>query len=79
MTLALEQKIADSFRAIRPREGFEAGLLAVLIHEPVALHPLESFDDRARKRWLVVGAVAGVVSATGAVVIGARRRHRGAA
>lgn len=79
MTLALEQKIADSFRAIRPRDGFAAELLAALAHEPVALHPLGSFDDRARKRWLVVGAVAGVMSATGAVVIGARRRHRGAA
>ena len=79
MTLALEQKIAESFRALRPREGFAAELHAVLINEPVALHPLASFDDRARKRWLVVGAVAGVVSATGAVVIGARRRHRGAA
>lgn len=76
MTLALENEIAAVLRAVRPRDGFSAELLAALTHDPERLHALGPVADRPRTRWIVAGAaVAGVVSATGAVYWGTRRRH----
>lgn len=76
MTLALENEIASFLRTVRPRDGFTAELRVALTHDPERLHALGPVADRSRTRWVVAGAaVAGVVSATGAVYWGTRRRH----
>lgn len=79
MTLALENEIANYLRSMRPREGFAAELFAELTHDPQRIHALGPIATRSRARWIVAGAVAGVVSATGAVYLGSRLRHRGVA
>lgn len=80
MTLALENRIAGYLQAVRPRDGFGAELLLALNQDPHRFEPLSQLTARSRTRWLVAGAVAGVVSATGAAYLGVRRRnHRGVA
>jgi hypothetical protein len=78
MTLVVERKVAACLRDIRPRDRYAAELLAALTGEPARLHSLAAHAERSRTPWLVAGAVAGVVSATGVVYLAARR-HRGAA
>lgn len=80
MSLVVERKVAAHLRGIRPREAFVAELLGELMTSPHTIYLSEDVDARPRTRWLVAGAVAGVVSATGAVYLAARRHHhRGAA
>lgn len=79
MTLATENKIACVLRDIRPRTSFATELLAALTEDPQRLYSLEFGGERPRTRWLVAGAVAGVVSATGVAYLATRRHHRGAA
>lgn len=78
MTMAAEHAVASVLREIRPRDGFAIELLASLIQDPSRLYALDPAIERSRTRWIVAGAVAGVVSATGVVYLAARR-HRGAA
>jgi len=78
MTPALDKKIAACLKDVRPREGFEAQLLVALTEEPARLHGLAAHGARSRTPWVVAGAVAGVVSASGVVYLAARR-HRGVA
>lgn len=79
MTMAAENKIATVLQEVTPRPGFSAGLMTILIQDRNRLPSLDSAVGRSRTRWIVAGAVAGVVSATGAVYWGARRRHKGVA
>lgn len=79
MTAALEHKIASVLRGIRPRAGFAAELLAALTEDPHRLGTIDTASERSRTRWIVAGAVAGVVSATGVVYLAARKHNRGAA
>lgn len=80
MTHNFEWAIARSLRDVRPREGFAAELILALSHDLHDLSVLTDTAGKSRTRWLVAGAVAGVMSATGAVVWGARRRqHKGVA
>ncbi len=79
MTLALENEIARYLCSIGPRDGFVAELFAELTHDPQRIHPAFPVATRSRSRWIVAGAVAGVVSATGALYLGSRLRHRGVA
>lgn len=71
--------IGAVLRSIRPRPGFAGELGAELAGgslRPLGIGPLA---QGLRTRWIVAGAaVAGVVSATGAVYLG-RKRHRRAA
>ncbi len=79
MTLDLDNLLTAVFREVRPREGFAAELLTMLTQEG---RPLLAIDDpvgRPRFRWVLAGAVAGVVTATGAVYVAARRHQGGAA
>ena len=78
MTPALDRKIATCLKDVRPRKGFGAELLAALTEDPSRLHALEAHGHRSRAHWVVAGALAGVVSATGVVYLAARK-HRGAA
>lgn len=78
MTLTAERAVATVLREIRPREAFATELLAALIQDPNRLYALDTSSERLRTRWIVAGAVAGVVSATGVVYLAARR-HKGAA
>lgn len=66
-------------REVRPREGFAAELLAALTGDALLLYAVGGTMREARSRWLVAGALAGVVTATGAVYIAARRHQGGAA
>lgn len=76
MTLAVENEVARYLGSVTPRAGFAAELLAALTKNPQHLYQLGPAGPRPRTRWIVAGAaVAGVVSATGAVVWGTRRRH----
>jgi len=75
-----EATVADYLRSIRPRPGYQAELLGVLTrasdHPHVPGDPMTS----ARFRWVVVGTIAGALSATGVAYLGVRRhRHRGVA
>lgn len=76
MTVA-EDLITASLRSLYPREGFQAELHGSLGR--AATRPRLAVDSPVpgKGRWLVVGTVAGVVSATGAAYWGVRRhRHR---
>lgn len=78
MTATLEEYVSAYLRDIRPRDGFEAELLSCLLHDRHHLYPVEAAEEHSRARWIVAGAFAGVVSASGVAYI-AVRRHRGAA
>ena len=78
MSLDVERAVATVIREIRPRDGFATELLASLIQDPSRLYALDTSSERSRTRWIVAGAVAGVVSATGVVYLAARR-HKGVA
>ena len=75
----LDERLAACLRATRPRENFSAELLASLLHDRYRLQPLGPAAEHSRSRWLVAGAVAGFLSATGAAYVAVRRHHRGAA
>lgn len=78
MTL-IDELVIDSLRSIRPRDGFAAELF-VLLSNDAALPRLAAAHPAARGRWLRVGTVAGVLSATGVAYWGVRRhRHKGVA
>ena len=71
--------VSAVLRSIRPRSGFATELGIELSGRPPRLIGIEPSMQVLRARWVVAGAaVAGVVSATGAVYLG-RRRHRRAA
>ena len=78
MTSATERIVTQFLQEIRPRDSFATELLASLLNVPHRLHALDTASERSRTRWIVAGAVAGAVSATGVVYL-ATRRHRGAA
>lgn len=76
----VDELVALVLHSIRPRPGFASELEAAIRHEPPHPYVIAPYLGRSRTRWVVVGAVAGVASATGAVYWGTRRRqHRGAA
>jgi hypothetical protein len=75
VTLTAERKIAACLQEVRPRAGFATELLHQLTVSPMHIHPLDSRAGRPRTAWIVAGTVAGVVSATGAVYLAARRHH----
>lgn len=77
MTAVAESAVVSVLREIRPRDGFATELLAALVQDPSHLYALDPAIERSRTRWIVAGAVAGVVSATGVVYLAARR-HRAA-
>ncbi len=76
MTFAGEDRVIAVLRDIHPRPGFEGELLASLLRDTGRLRALSPEAHGHRSRWVVAGALAGVVSATGAVYWTARRRHR---
>lgn len=79
MTARWEEQLRVCLREIRPRDGFAAELLAALTHDAVALYAVGDTLRGSRSRWVVAGALAGVVTATGAVYLAARRHQGGAA
>lgn len=79
MSLDLDDAVAICLREVRPRVGFAGELLAALIQDPPLIQVVDDTLQRQRSRWLVAGAVAGVVTATGAVYVAARRQHGRAA
>ena len=75
----MDEQLSSYLRSIGPREGFGPELLACLLHDRYRLEPLGPAAEHSRSRWLMAGAVAGVLSATGAAYAAVRRHHRGAA
>lgn len=75
----LNERLSLCLRATRPRDNFSAELLESLLQDRYRLQPLGPAAEHSRSRWLLAGAVAGVLSATGAAYVAVRRHHRGAA
>jgi hypothetical protein len=72
--------LSSTLRGIRPRDGFGPELWACLLDEGHGYGLVEIYGgDARRRRWLVVGAVAGMVSVTGLAYAAARKHHGGAA
>lgn len=79
MGFDLERELTALLQGIRPRGGFGAELLVALRGDaPLLWEPDETIRPQ-RSRWVVAGSVAGVVTATGAIYVAARRHHNGAA
>ena len=71
--------VSATLRGIRPRPGFAGELETELSRRSERLLGIASATHGARARWLVAGAaVAGVVSATGAVYLSRKRLRRAA-
>lgn len=76
MTLAVEWKVATLLREVRPRDGFRSELLDSLTRTPLHLSDFDGATHPWRTRWIAAGAIAGVVSATGAAYLAHRNHHR---
>lgn len=68
-----EALLRDYLRSIRPRPGFEGELRAALARTASQPHLLGGLPASSRIRWVVLGTVAGVVSASGAALYGIHR------
>ncbi len=79
MSRPLEARLRTLLCEIRPRPGFATELLWSLTHDVQPLHGVGTTERRPRSRWVMAGALAGVVTATGAVYVAARRHQGGAA
>lgn len=76
MTLAVERMIATLLREVRPRDGFQSELLDSLTRPSLHLADFDGATHPWRSRWIAAGAIAGVVSATGAAYLAHRKHHR---
>jgi hypothetical protein len=77
MTLAVEWKVATLLRTVRPRDDFQSELLGSLTRTPVHFSAIDGSMHPSKTRWIAAaGAIAGVVSATGAAYLAHRKHHR---
>lgn len=79
MRADVDELLITLFQGICPRVGFGAELLAAIMDDSGVLTDISSAEVHRRRGWLMAGAVAGVISATGVVYVAARRHHGGAA
>jgi hypothetical protein len=66
--------IDETVNSASPREGFTAELLLALKDMPVIPIPSDAGGGVSHLRWIVPGAVAGVVGTAGALWYGLNRR-----
>lgn len=80
MTTNTDAVLSSVLRGIRPRHSFGPELWACLLDDGHGSGLVGIYGGTARRRrWLVMGAVAGMVSVTGLAYAAARKHHGGAA